>query len=503
MRLGLAAGHCIAASKNMAYSDSEDGQPQAAAPGTAPVMAPIKRLPLGKSRQRLSFERQLRVWLYLMGLPVTALVFAELEQHHVDVSIEWIAMPALILGWLFLVSVMMEQITRPLQTLANVVAALREDDYSFRARGGVRNDAMGDLALEVNALAAMLQAQRVGAMEAMALVERVMKSMQSPVLAFDTDGRLKLLNAAAEQAFHLRAENPHGRISTAGRQDLERLLASEEDDVLSLTQSPKPARWVVKRSSFRLRGVPHTLFVLSDVSAALREEERGAWERLIRVLGHEINNSLTPIKSIAGSLRSQVAKAGVGEDTEDFARGLDVIEDRADSLNRFLQAYRELMGLPAPKLRSVSLSEIVGRVAQLERRVPVTVEIGRELTISADPDQLAQALINLLRNAAEAALSIEREHDYILEPGDSPRVSIGWEIGEYEVIVGIVDNGPGLSNAGNLFVPFYTTKPGGTGIGLVLAQQIAQGHAGSVELSNRGDGRGCRARLRLPIRIVG
>ncbi|HTJ31565.1 MAG TPA: ATP-binding protein [Acidobacteriaceae bacterium] len=489
----------------MAYNDPEDDELLETVLEHAPGVAPIKRLPLGRSRQRLSFERQLRVWLYLIGLPVVGLVFWELEQHHADASMEWIAMPALILAWLFLVSVMMEQITRPLQTLANVVAALREDDYSFRARGGVRNDAMGDLALEVNALAAMLQVQRVGAMEAMALVERVMKSMQSPVLAFDTEGKLKLLNAAAEQAFHLHPENPERRISTAGRQDLEKLLAAQDDDVLSLTQLQKPARWVVKRSSFRLRGVPHTLFVLSDVSAALREEERGAWERLIRVLGHEINNSLTPIKSIAGSLRSQVIKAGVGEDAEDFARGLDVIEDRADSLNRFLQAYRELMGLPAPKLRAVSLAETVGRVAQLETRVPVTVEAGRDLTLAADPDQLAQAMINLVRNAAEAALSVEpgkmeRGSGRRLDAVDSPCVAIGWEVDEDEVVVSIVDNGPGLSNAGNLFVPFYTTKPGGTGIGLVLAQQIALGHSGSVELTNRTDRRGCRAKLRLPRR---
>jgi nitrogen fixation/metabolism regulation signal transduction histidine kinase len=275
--------------------------------------------------------------------------------------------------------------------------------------------------------------------------------------------------------------------------------------VLSLTQLQKPARWVVKRSSFRLRGVPHTLFVLSDVSAALREEERGAWERLIRVLGHEINNSLTPIKSIAGTLRSQIVKAGIGEDAEDFARGLDVIEDRADSLNRFLQAYRELMGLPAPKLRAVSLGETVRRVAQLETRVPVTVEAGRELTLAADPDQLAQAMINLVRNAAEAALSVERgkmerRSDRRLGAVDSPYVAIGWEVDEDEVVVSIVDNGPGLSNAGNLFVPFYTTKPGGTGIGLVLAQQIALGHSGSVELTNRADRHGCRATLRLPMR---
>ena len=199
----------------------------------------------------------------------------------------------------------MEQIVRPLQTLANVVAALREDDYSFRARGGQRNDAVGDLALEVNRLAAMLQGQRAGALEAMALVERVMRSMQSPVLAFDPEGRLRLLNAAGERAFGLRGQTALGHSATQLK--LEELLDVGDDDVISLGRGQQPVRWVVKRTSFRLRGVPHTLLVLSDVSAALREEERLAWERLIRVLGHEINNSLTPIKSIAGSLRGRLA----------------------------------------------------------------------------------------------------------------------------------------------------------------------------------------------------
>jgi len=481
-----------------------------------PVATPrLKRLPLGRGRQRLSFERRLRLWLYLMGLPTLALVALELNQHHIDSSIQWIALPSLAVGWLFLVSLVLEHIIRPLQTLANVVAALREDDYSFRARGARRNDAMGDLALEINALASMLQVQRVGAMEAMALVERVMKSMQSPVLAFDPDGRLKLLNAAAERAFNLHAQNASHRPGAqprSGKVDLERLLRAEDNDLLSLANSQQSARWVVKRTSFRLRGVPHILFVLSDVSEALREEERLAWERLIRVLGHEINNSLTPIKSIAGSLRGRIASVSSGgneaEERDDFARGLEVIEDRAESLNRFLQAYRELMGLPAPKRQPISLNAVVRRVAQLETRVPVTVVSGLDVTILADPDQLSQALINLVRNAAEASLSPDaldaasRNGGGGKElSGSMPSVEIAWESVGDEVLVKILDNGPGLTNADNLFVPFYTTKPGGTGIGLVLAQQIALGHSGSVQLVNRTDRHGCMACLRLPIGV--
>jgi two-component system, NtrC family, nitrogen regulation sensor histidine kinase NtrY len=445
---------------------------------------------LGRSGRRLGFERRLRLWLYLLGLPMAVLCWLLLWRYSVEPLEQCLVLLALVLGWMFAVSLLMEQITRPLQTLANVVAALREDDYSFRARGGLRNDAIGDLALEVNRLASMLQGQRAGALEAMALVERVMRSMQSPVLAFDPEGRLRLLNVAGEQAFGLRVQTALG--SSALELKLEGLLNVGDDDVISLSRGQQPARWVVKRTTFRLRGVPHTLLVLSDVSAALREEERLAWERLIRVLGHEINNSLTPIKSIAGSLRGRLA--GLKDVSGDFERGLEVIENRSESLNRFLQAYRQLMGLPAPKLGEVSLAPLVERVAQLERRVDVKVTGPADVVLQADADHIEQALINLVRNAADAALSpdaIDR---------DAPRVEISWHVVGADVVVAVLDNGPGLTNAGNLFVPFYTTKPGGTGIGLVLAQQIAQAHRGSVQLANRTDGQaGCRADLRLPL----
>jgi two-component system nitrogen regulation sensor histidine kinase NtrY len=459
-------------------------------PGGSPRLT---RVPLGKSRQRLSFERRLRVWLYLLGLPMAVFCWLLLRRYSVEPLEQCFVLLALLLGWMFAVSLVMEQIIRPLQTLANVVAALREDDYSFRARGGQRNDALGDLALEVNRLAGMLQGQRAGALEAMALVERVMRSMQSPVLAFDPEGRLRLLNAASERAFGLRGQTALG--DSAMHLNLEELLNVGDDDVISLGRGQQPVRWVVKRTNFRLRGIPHTLLVLSDVSAALREEERLAWERLIRVLGHEINNSLTPIKSIAGSLRGRLAAlSDASSERADFERGLEVIENRSESLNRFLQAYRQLMGLPAPKLGAVLLAALVERVAQLERRVVVTVTGTANVILQVDADHIEQALINLVRNAADAALSPDAVD------GGGAHVEISWQIAGAEVVIAILDNGPGLTNAGNLFVPFYTTKPGGTGIGLVLAQQIAQAHRGSVQLANRIDGHaGCKADLRLPL----
>ncbi|HEX7158603.1 MAG TPA: ATP-binding protein [Edaphobacter sp.] len=452
------------------------------------------RVPLGTSRRRLSFERRLRMWLWLMGLPALLLLWLLLRPHAgAAMQVVWLLVFAA--GWALAVSLLTEQITRPLQTLANVVSALREDDYSFRARGARRNDAMGDLAIEVNALASMLQAQRAGALEAIALVERVINAMQSPVVAFDLEGRLKLLNPAGERAFGLEARKAMGQ--SAAQLGLEHLFEAQDDELLSLEGTQQAARWVVKRAGFRLRGVPHTLLVLADVSAALREEERQAWERLIRVLGHEINNSLTPIKSIAASLRGRLdaVRLRTGEDGSDFASGLEVIEGRAESLNRFLQAYRQLMGLPVPRLAPVSLAELVGRVARLETRLAVAVTPGTSATLIADGDQLQQALINLVRNAVDAAESPDSR-------GRTPQVEMTWEIANNEAVIAVVDSGPGLSNAANLFVPFYTTKPAGTGIGLVLAQQIAQAHRGSVQLANRADGvNGCRAELRLPLHL--
>ncbi len=452
-----------------------------------------KRLPLSASGRRLSFERRLRLWLYLLGLPTLLLCWILLWQHSVEIPIQCIVLLTLLASWALAVSLLTEEITRPMQTLANVVASLREDDYSFRARGGQRNDALGDLALEINALAAMLQGQRAGSLEAMALVERVMSSMQSPVLAFDPQGTLKLLNQAGERAFGLRGQTALGQ--SAKRLSLEYLLDAGDDALISIEGTQQASRWVVKRTSFRLRGVPHTLLVLSDVSAALREEERVAWERLIRVLGHEINNSLTPIKSIAGSLRARLASLqGEGKADNDFKTGLEVIENRAESLNRFLQAYRQLMGLPAPKLEAVSLAALMERVALLETRLNVSITSTIDVTLMVDADHIQQALINLVRNATEAALSPDASVE------NAAQVQIAWEIAGSEVVIAILDNGPGLTNAGNLFVPFYTTKPSGTGIGLVLAQQIAQAHRGSVQLANRTDGQsGCRAELRLPL----
>jgi nitrogen fixation/metabolism regulation signal transduction histidine kinase len=347
----------------------------------------------------------------------------------------------------------------------------------------------------------MLQSQRLDELEASALLSCVISSMDAPVLAFDPEHRLRLINPAAERIFHLSAERALGTSADGVR--LAGLLDQPDRGIMILASKGYPVHWMVRRSTFRQHGIPHTLLVLSDVSIALREQERDAWQRLIRVIGHEINNSLTPIKSIAGSLRSwvhmtplkvQATDTSAGDDhLFNLDRGLKIIETRAESLNRFIQAYRQLAQLPPPALQPVSLHPLVERAVLLETRVAVQLKPGPDVVLQLDSDQIEQLIINLLRNAAEAALARFPE-----APANS-EVTITWKTAPPGVVILIEDNGIGLTNPSNLFVPFYTTKPGGSGIGLALARQICEAHGGLLQVANRLDGPGCAAEIRLPV----
>lgn len=406
-----------------------------------------------------------------------------------------------ILVCLMLAVALHEHVVRPLRTLANVVAALRQEDYSFRARSPLPDDALGQLSLEVNLLTDLLAQQRTGAVEAAALLQRVVEEVDIPIFAFDPEPRLRLVNPAGEKLL----KEPSARLvgKAAAELGLEPSLSCDNQTLVTMPFDTH-ARWFVRRSSFRERGVPRTLVVLSEVSRALREEEQRAWQRLIRVLGHELNNSLAPIKSIAGSLNARLSTLPIdAEQRQDFERALNIIEARAASLNRFLQAYRHLAQMPPPVLQECSIATLGNHVAALETRIKITLMPGPNATLIADPDQIAQMLINLLRNATEAALdnSAGGERSAPKKPlGDEsgPRVVFTWTVNDKQVIIAIEDNGPGLTNPGNLFVPFYTTKPGGSGIGLVLSRQICEAHGGSLDVANLLGKRGCTVRVALP-----
>ena len=454
---------------------------------------------VSRKKGQSSFERRVIEFSILLVVPALLLSGILVWLAPWSTESKLLLLGAEALTCLVVGSALHEVIIRPLQTLANVVGALREEDYSFRARLSVPEDALGELSREVNALADVLAHQRTGAIEAAALVERVVEEVDIPIFAFDPGGILRLVNSAGAALLERSSSQLLGK--TASELGLRSSLVCENETLLSLPFA-RGARWFVRRSSFRQQGIPHTLVVLSDVSRALREEERLAWQRLIRVIGHELNNSLAPIKSIAGSLSARLSEAGLkSEQRQDFERGLSIIEARAASLNRFLQAYRKLAQMPSPVIRECAVAELIKRVVALETRVEITVVAGPDITFMADQDQLEQMLINLLRNAAEAALeprSPEKPGWNAPHDGAHPEITLAWKASERNVVFTIEDNGPGLMNPGNAFVPFYTTKPQGSGIGLVLSRQICEAHAGSLELSNRPGQRGCLVKVVLP-----
>ncbi|HEV2290161.1 MAG TPA: ATP-binding protein [Candidatus Acidoferrales bacterium] len=434
----------------------------------------------------LAYERRILIRALLAGLSgsTVGLVLLWTGQH--DPKIVWTLTIVIVVSWLAFAFSAQSRVTFPLRTVSNMLAALHEGDFSIRARGAETPDALGEVMREVNALGETLYQQRLGAVEATALLRKVMEEIDIAVFAFDSSNRLRLLNRAGEHILNRPAERALGR--TAKELGVEICLTVETPHVAQIAFPGKMGRWEIHRGNFREGGKPHQLVVISDLSQALREEERLAWQRLIRVIGHELNNSLAPIKSIAESLSGLMARSKRPSDWEDdLSRGLTVIASRTDGLSRFMNAYSRLARLPAPQFRPMEVGPWVLRSAALDPRMQIPVQAGPELTIQADPDQLDQVLINLVKNAVEAAS----------ETGGG--VNVGWEARDGTLEVWVRDEGPGIPSAANLFVPFFTTKPSGSGIGLVLSRQIAEAHGGSLSLENVAVGHGCEARLRLPV----
>lgn len=451
-----------------------------------------------RSRRRpWSFDTRIRVLTALLCAPGLVAIALLLPWLHVSVVTQIAVLGLVAFVCLIIAVTLHDRIVRPLQTLSNVVAALREGDFSFRARGARAEDSLGELAREINALADILQAQRLSALEATAFLRRVVEVMDAPILAFDPEQILCLINPAGERIFGLPAAHCLGR--TAQELKLTELLSEREDAVITLMLDGQQTKWMIRKTSFRQRGIPHMLILLSDVSLPLREQERQAWQRLVRVLGHELNNSLAPIKSIAGSLRMRLSGTALeSRKSADFEHGLSVIESRAESLNRFVQGYRTLAKLPPPIIRTVALRPLIQRVVDLDTRQKVEIIDSPDINVAVDPDQIEHLLINIIRNAIDAALDNTQSARPDPEgTTESPVVRIRWLRVSDAVTIVVSDNGPGLTNPSNLFVPFYTTKSGGTGVGLVLARQIAEMHGGSLELMNLPKQRGCEAWIRI------
>lgn len=435
----------------------------------------------------MNYQRKI-LFLALLGTAPWILLCVVLLWVHGHSLLIWQTVAVLGGGITLLTSVLLWYGgVRRLQSVSSLLAGLREGDFSVQGSSEFdREDPMGEVFAEISELARALRRRRLASIESERLLAKVVGQIEVAVLTFDEVGCLRTINPCGARLLGGNESDLIGR--TALDLGLKPALSAEPDKVIQLAREDPAERLAVRRGVYREEGRQHQLLILTDVSEPLKQEELQAWKRLIRVIGHEVHNSMTPIKVMVDGLDMLLRRTPPPDDWQaTSAERLGLVSERIDRLSGFIETYSALAKVPKPRLALLDVAELVRSVAALEDRIEVGTKAGSPAVIQGDRAQLEQVLINLVRNAVEA----------VEETGGS--VWMEWREEKDRVRIEVVDEGVGIADPVHLFVPSYSTKPKGSGIGLALSRQIVEGHKGSLELANRSDGPGARAVVRLPM----
>lgn len=391
--------------------------------------------------------------------------------------------------WLLAVAASVrENFVHHLRTMSNLIEAIRTEDYSMRSSRVRDPGELAELYQQIDSLTTQLKDVRQEEYELSNLLERIVNQINVAIVACDSDGKIRLANRLANQLLDTSSEQLVGQ--ALAQTSLAAVLSEQGSRLIDYDFPGASGRWQINEQQYRHLGKPGKIIFITDLKQVLSEEEVNAWQRLIRVIAHEVNNSLTPISSICQTLNSYLSKLPVERNTDDLKQGLEVIEERAKGLRDFISVYARIAKLPDPQKMNFSATDLLEKVRRVFSGEAIEiVDAGTGITLFGDPVHIEQALINLVKNAVEASSQSKT----------AVEISCTKQGGYIEFA--IVDSGTGISNPANLFVPFYTTKDKGAGIGLTLARQIAAKHGGQVLLENRTNTAGAVAKLQIPFSI--
>ena len=436
-----------------------------------------------------SSEAQLAQLALLASLPVSLLLIWVMI--YAKISVYLILLTALLAGVAIVYTyIKIQQISAfQFRSLSNLLDAMNQGDYSLRASSVDGDIARNELVNSINNLAKRLNRQRLESIENQLLLRTVIDHIDVAIIAVNDDNELILSNPAANKLLQLPTSPSHTNNLSQQLSSVDSLVGGQSK-VMKLTFAGHLAKYNVHVESFRYAGQQQKLLFLTDVSLLLRTEERNAWQSLVRVISHEINNSLAPIASISETLKRAMAKQqNTSQESSNLFEGLQVISQRANNLKDFVNSYRQITKLPEPKKKITSIANLVEKVIPLFQTNKILLGSSPEVSLSIDPILIEQVLINLIKNALE---SMQNE-------SDDAQVLVFWQLHHQNLKLTIDDKGVGIDNYDNLFVPFYTTKKKGSGIGLVLCQQILEAHDGQLTLTNKADQAGCLACIELPL----
>ncbi len=445
-------------------------------------------MPQNKLPKKHTFEMRLMLLSLLSTVPLLALLLWVMV--YAEVSI-WLTLLSAFMGSMLILyssGQIYHKSAYQFRSLSNLLDAMIKGDYSLRARPVEGHGALNNLLGSINGLAQRLSQQRSESVESQRLAHTVIKHIDVAIVALSEKNEISFLNPAAKNLFQLEHTGSHDTLLS--QLAFVQSFTSGRNQVVELSLGNQQGRFNVHVEEFRESGLQHKLLFITDVRTLLRSEERKAWQSLVRVISHEINNSLSPIASISQTLSRFVSRRDKeDEHNQDIIEGLGIIADRASGLGQFVNSYKQLAKLPEPSREKVLVNSLLERVARLFEDQTIQLEASDDIHLSIDPVQFEQVLINLIKNAIES----------MAHSNPSGVITISQHCTESAYTMNLCDQGAGISNTDNLFVPFYSTKKKGSGIGLVLCRQIIEAHNGHLRVYNNPDAEGCCAQIEMPI----